>query len=159
MAKRKNKDAAKRREANKRRKAIKRNAQVSAATVSNIKAEYSTEYVTTNKLSEVILEYAEPLINVADESEVEERAIRMSRTLWNASLFPKQKALERIEPALVDMANGDQILKSEFYIMFEMMYERKQSLFSNDKRFIVDYTLEENNDGFYLQVASTPFKS
>ncbi|MGB5215367.1 MAG: hypothetical protein WBN88_17180, partial [Anderseniella sp.] len=75
MAKRKNKDTAKRREANKRRKAIKRKAQVSAATVSNIKAEYSTEYVTTNKLSEVILEYAEPLINVADDSEVEERAI------------------------------------------------------------------------------------
>ena len=88
MAKRKNKDAAKRREANKRRKAIKRKAQISAAILSNIQTEYSTDYVTTNKLSEVILEYAEPLIDVADGSEVEERAIRMSITLWNASLFP-----------------------------------------------------------------------
>jgi hypothetical protein len=57
------------------------------------------------------------------------------------------------------MAQGDQLLKSEFYLMFELMYKRKQSLFPNDKRFIVDYTLEENDGDFYLQVASTPFES
>ena len=159
MAKRKNKDAAKRREANKRRKAIKRKAQASTATLRNIQMDYPTEYVSANKLSEVILEYAEPLTNVAEGIEVEERAIRMSVTLWNASLLPKQKALEVMEPALDDMAKGDQLLKSEFHMMFELMYNRKQSLFSNDKRFIVDYSLEENDEGFYLQVASTPLKS
>ena len=163
MSKRKNKDAVNRRAAKKSRKAIKRKAQVSTATLRNIQTEYPieypAEYVSANKLSEVILEYAEALTNVADRKEVEERAIRMSITLWNASLLPKQKALETIEPVLDDMAKGDQLLKSEFYMMFEMMYKRKQSIFSNDKRFIVDYTLEENNEGFYLQVASTPLKS
>ena len=159
MSNRKSKDAAKRREAKKRRKAIKRKAQASTATLRNIQTDYPTEYVSANKLSEVILEYAEPLTNVADGSELEERAIRMSVTLWNASLLPKQKALETIEPALDDMAQGDQLLKSEIYLMFELMYKRKQSLFPNDKRFIVDYTLEENDGDFYLQVASTPFES
>ena len=159
MSNRKNKDAANRREAKKRRKAIKRKAQASTATLRNIQTDYPTEYVSANKLSEVILDYAEPLTNVADGIEVEERAIRMSVTLWNASLLPKQKALETMEPALEDMAQGDQLLKSEFYLMFELMYKRKQSLFPNDKRFIVDYTLEENDGDFYLQVASTPFES
>ena len=159
VAKRKNRDTAKRREAKKRRKAIKRKAQVSTATLRNIQTDYPIEYVSANKLSAVILEYAEPLTNVADGSEVEERAIRMSITLWNASLLPKQKALEAIEPTLDNMAKGDQLLKSESYMMFEMMYKRKQSLFSTDKRFIVDYSLEENDEGFYLQVASTPLKS
>ena len=149
---------AKRREAKRRRKAIKRKAQASTATLRSIQADYPTEYVSANKLSEVILEYAEPLTNVADGSEVEERAIRMSVTLWNASLLPKQKALETMEPALEDMAQGDQLLKSEFYLMFELMYTRKQSLFPNDKRFIVDYTLEENDEGFNLRVVSTPFE-
>ena len=64
MAKRKNRDTAKRREAKKRRKAIKRKAQVSTATLRNIQTDYPAEYVSTNKLSAVILEYAEPLINV-----------------------------------------------------------------------------------------------
>jgi hypothetical protein len=162
VGKRKNKDAANRREAKKRRKAIKRKAQVSTATLCNIQTEYPieypAEYVSANKLSEVILEYAEPLMNVADGGELEERAIRMSVTLWNASLLPKQKALETMEPALDDMAKGDQLLKSEFHMMFELMYNRKQSLFSNDTRFIVDYTLEENDEGFNLRVVSTPFE-
>ena len=159
MSNRKSKDAAKRREAKRRRKAIKRKAQASTATLRSIQADYPTEYVSANKLSEVILEYAEPLMNVADGSELEERAIRMSVTLWNSSLLPKQKALETMEPALDDMAKGDQLLKSEFHMMFELMYNRKQSLFPNDTRFIVDYTLEENDESFHLQVVSTPFES
>ncbi len=153
MAKHKNKDAAKRREMKKRRKAIKKKVQVRSKTVRNI----PTEYVPTSKLSEVVLDYAEPLINVAGENE--EKAIRFSVTLWNASLLQKHKALEIIEPSLDGMANGDQLLKEEFYSMFEMMYNRKQKLFSNDKRFIVNYSLEENKEGFYLQVASTPLKT
>lgn len=82
----------------------------------------------------------------------------MSVSLWNASLLPKQKALETIKPALDDMANGDQALTSEFHSMFDMMYDRKQNYFSTDNRFIVDYSLEKNSEGFNLQVASTPFK-
>ncbi len=57
------------------------------------------------------------------------------------------------------MKNGDQLLKGELYIMFGMMYNRKQSLFSNDKPFVFDYALEKNDEGCYLQVASTPFKA
>ena len=159
MARRKNKDAAKRKEAKKIRKVIKRKAQVRATYLHNTHTEYTTEYVSASKLSKVILDYAKPLTDTADGSEVEERAIRMSVTLWNASLFPKEKALEIIEPVLNEMANGDQLLKEEFYTMFEMMYKRKQSLFSDDKRFVVDYQLEENNEGFILQVASTTIQA
>ncbi|WP_300455414.1 hypothetical protein [Desulfobacula sp.] len=110
------------------------------------------------KLSEVVLEFAEPLIDAADGTVDEEKAIRMLITLWNASLLAKQKGLETISPALDDMAKGDQILSSEFHSIFDMMYERKQNYFSTDNRFIVNYSLEENREGFYLQVASTPMK-
>jgi hypothetical protein len=153
MGKRTNKNTTKRREQKKRRKVIKRKEKLR----SKIARSIPTEYIPKNKLSETVLEYAEPLTNAAGENE--EKAIRFSVTLWNASLLPKQKALEIMEPSLDDMANGDQLLKTEFYTMFEMMYNRKQSLFSNDRRFIVDYSLEENEDGFFLQVASTPLKN
>lgn len=153
MGKHTNKNAAKRREQKKRKKVKKRKEKLRSKTSRSI----PTEYVSKNKLSEAVLEYAEPLTNAAGENE--EKAIRLSVTFWNASLLPKQKALEIIEPSLADMANGDQLLKTEFYTTFEMMYNRKQSLFSNDRRFIVDYSLEENDDGFFLQVASTPLKN
>lgn len=125
----------------------------------NIQTEYPTEYTSANKLSEVILDYAEPLINAAGGNEGEVKAISMSIIFWNASLFPKAKALETIEPALNEMVKGDQLLKEEFYSIFKMMYNRKQSLFSKDIRSVVDYSLEENKQGFHLQVASTPIKT
>ena len=153
MGKHTNKNTAKRREQKKRKKVKKRKEKLRSKTSRSI----PTEYVSKNKLSEAVLEYAEPLTNAAGENE--EKAIRLSVTFWNASLLPKQKALEIIEPSLADMANGDQLLKTEFYTTFEMMYNRKQSLFSNDRRFIVNYSLEANEDGFYLQVASTPLKN
>ena len=159
MAKRKNKDAAKRRESKKVAKAIRRKTQVRTTTLQNTQTEYESEYVSASKLSEEILDYAEPLTDTADGSEIEEKAIIISVMFWNASLFSKEKALETIEPVLNEMANGDQLLKEEFDTMFEMMYKRKQSLFSDDKRFVVDYQLEENNEGFSLEVASTQFQS
>ena len=158
MNKQKNRNTAKRREAKKRRKFIKRKAQVHTKSVGNIQTQHPLEYVSARKLSEVVLEFAEPLTNAVEGTEGEEKAIRMSVTLWNASLLPKQKALEAIKPALDDMANGDQALTSEFHSMFDMMYDRKQNYFSTDRRFIVEYSLEKNREGFYLQVASTPFK-
>ena len=159
MNKRKNQNSEKRREAKKRRTAIKRKAQVRSKPSDNIQTQHPHEYVSARKLSEVVLEFAEPLMNASEGIEGEEKAIRMSITLWNVSLLPKQKALKTINPAVDDMANGDQALKSEFHNIFDLMYDRKQNYFSTDNRFIVDYSLENTKDGFYLQVASTPFKT
>ena len=159
MSRRKNKDAAKKRDTKKVRKAINRKAQARVTILHNIQPEYTTEHVFDSKLSKVILDYAKPLTEALDGTEVEERAIIVSVMFWNASLFSKEKALETIEPVLSELANGDQLLEEEFDAMFEMMYKRKQSLFSDDKRFVVDYQLEENNEGFILQVASTTIQA
>ena len=159
MSRRKNKDAAKKRDTKKVRKAINRKAQARVTNLHNIQPEYTTEHVFDSKLSKVILDYAKPLTDALDGTEVEERAIIVSVMFWNASLFSKEKALETIEPVLSELANGDQLLEEEFDAMFEMMYKRKQSLFSDDKRFVVDYQLEENNEGFILQVASTTIQA
>jgi hypothetical protein len=159
VKKQKNRNTEKRREAKKRRKSIKRKDKVRSKSLGNMQTQHLLEYVSVRKLSEVVLEFAEPLTNAVEGTEGEEKAIMMSVILWNASLLPKQKALESIKPALDDMANGDQVLTSEFHSMFDMMYERKQNHFSTDKRFIIEYSLEKNREGFYLQVASTPFNA
>ena len=159
MNKQKNKNSEKRREAKKSKRAIKRKAQVRFKPLDNIQTQHPLEYASARKLSEVVLEFAEPLTNAVEGTEGEEKAIRMSITLWNASLLPKLKALETIEPFLGELANGDQTVKLEFHSMFDMMYERKQEHYSTDNRFIVDYSLEKNIEGYYLQVASTPFKT
>ena len=132
---------------------------VRSKSISNVKTQHPFEYVTARKLSEVVLEFAEPLTNGVEGIDGEERAIRLSVILWNASLLPTQKALETMKPAFDDIANGDQALMSELHNMFDMMYERKQNYFSTDNRFIIDYSLEKNRAGFYFNVVSTPFKT
>lgn len=157
--KQKRRNSEKRREAKKRQRVIKRKTQVRFRSPDTIQMQHPLEYASARKLSEVILEFAQPLTNAVEGTEGEEKAIKMSITFWNASLLPKKKALKAIQPALDDMTNDDQALKAEFYSMFDLMYARKESYYPTDKRLIVDYSLEENKEGFYLQVASTPFRS
>jgi len=94
--KQRNRNSEKRREARKRRKAIKRKAQLLSKSPEPIPLPYPFENASTRKLSEVVLEFAEPLTRAVEGLESEERAIRLSISLWNASLLPKQKASETI---------------------------------------------------------------
>lgn len=159
MNKQKNRSSEKRREARKRIKALKRKAQVRSKSLGNIQTQHPLENISARKLSEVVLEFAEPLTNAVEGTEDEEKAINMSILFWNASLLPNHEALDAMKPALDDIAKGDQTLKSEFHSMFSMMYDRKQKHYATDRRYIVDYSLEKNREGYYLQVASTPFKA
>ena len=141
---------------NKRKKSQKRKSQLRSKMPQKNLSQIPLESIKSSKLSEAVLEYAEPLLNHANQGKEEENAIKISILFWNASLLPKDEALQSIEP-IVNMANGNPNIESKFYDMFEMMYNRKQSSYESDKRFIVNYSLEKNNDGYYLQVASTQF--
>jgi hypothetical protein len=69
------------------------------------------------------------------------------------------KAREQLEPFLDDLANGDSEAKKDIQGIIAVMHIRKQSLYAHDSRFIVDYSLTENDDSLSLQVASTPMGS
>jgi hypothetical protein len=89
----------KREEKKKRRKATKRKARVRSHSLGNIQIQRRLDNASTRKLSEVVLEIAEPLTKTVEGTEDEANAIRMSVTLWNVSLLSKQNALETMEPA------------------------------------------------------------
>lgn len=154
----KNKTILKKIEKNKRKKSQKRKSQLRSNIPQKTQSHIPLNSIEKRKLSEVVLEYAEPLSNRANNVKEEENAIRISILFWNASLLPKHEALKSIEPILVNMANGDRKIESEFYVMFEIMYNHKQNDYESDKRFVVDYSLEKNSDGLYLQIASTQLK-
>jgi hypothetical protein len=65
-------------------------------------------------------------------------------------------ARDKISPVLDELANGDHVLKRELSAIFAMMQLRKQMHYPHDRRFIVDFSLTDNDEGMYLQVASTP---
>lgn len=150
MIKHKSKDAEKRREAKRRRKVSKRKTRVRATNIRNVFAGYP-DIMPPDKLSAVILDYAEPMI----EELGSENGVAMSILFWNASFVAQKEALETIVPAFDELAGRDQILKEVLCNRFEIMYERKQCYFPNDKRFVTGFSLQDDGERLSLQVMST----
>jgi hypothetical protein len=110
------------------------------------------------KMSDVILQFAEPLIQ-GPAGVISKNAIRLAMAVWNASLLPKAEQLETLK-ALVDMLpEDDQDARYELAAAFEMLLARKQRYFAKNTRVILDYQITESADMLHLDVISTPGKA
>ena len=106
------------------------------------------------KISEMILEYAKPLTDVAANQTEEKNALHIALTLWNIALMPadmqtEHKAkMERItEPTDENEAGSSREV-------IDTMIRRKKVLFPDIDRMIVDYEIVDTPTGFYLSVVS-----
>ena len=152
----KKKKSNRRREVNKHKKRLKRKAKLRVKSRDNsIHLTIPPHNIAQNKLSEAIFDYAEPLMNGVTEEDDISTAISMSIMFWNASLMGKEKAVEELDEFVNQIKEKPEGYRREFYSVFNMMYDRKQMYFKSDNRFIVDYSLEENEEGLYLEIAST----
>ena len=104
-------------------------------------------------MSEALLEFAEPLMNVIDtrNREAYEKAVLTAVCLWNCAVMQekpgKDKAIKKLLKPFMKDADGKSIV--------HYMMERKRQMFSELKRYIVNYELVDQGDGYYLSVAST----
>jgi hypothetical protein len=110
------------------------------------------------KMSDVILQFAEPLIQ-GPAGVISKNAIRLALAVWNASLLPKAEQLETLK-ALVDMLpEDDQDARRELAAAFDMLLARKRRYFAKNPRVILDYQITESADMLHLDVISTPGKA
>ncbi len=116
---------------------------------------FGPPFAMRQKLSEVIIEFAEPLLNTATDIRQEEKALNMAVTFWNLSFQPEKDALKILKDEMVELTSENLELRQEFLDAFHMMYQRKHTHFSNDRRFILSDSIDETPDGLYLQVSST----
>jgi hypothetical protein len=110
------------------------------------------------KMSDVILQFAEPLIQ-GPGGVIHKNAIRLAIAVWNASLLPKAEQLET-QKSLVDMLpEDDQDARRELAAVFDMLLARKRRYFADNTRVILDYQITEPADTLHLDVISTPGKA
>lgn len=163
MAKKQNKNALKRLEAKRHRRATSKKGQPRSAPrpgrPTRFAADMANDRVDPPKLSEVLLDYAAPLMKKANSESGEKSAITLSICYWNASILPSGEAREQIEPLLDGLADGDLELKKDMLEIFTVMQARKLALYAHDRRFVIDYSLTEDDDGLHLQVASVPMET
>lgn len=111
-------------------------------------------------MSEVLEDYAAPLLEAANDYEQISRVIGIAAVFWNASVQATEaQAREKVQSYIDLSQNNDTGLSfedSDFDMTFKFMFDRKQRLFSGNHRLIVNYEVSDLGDGeYHIEVAST----
>lgn len=127
-----------------------------------------------SKLSNAISIMIEPLLSENPTEDEYRKVIPLAAVGWNVAVFPVE---ERSTKLMEFLKSGDSSMLEEFELevkaaqsgavnrerpshlmgMLEVVkyfIERKDELFPNDKRFIVDYDLISEGQGFRITIAS-----
>jgi hypothetical protein len=111
------------------------------------------------RMSAVIAELAEPLLK--EHGKTAERAeaiIALAIAAWNKSMFPpdKQAVIEKdLIDSFVPKDGSAEAIGGALYIM-ETLEARRNKLFPDLRKIIVDYDLEFSGRGLTLNVTSAP---
>ena len=108
------------------------------------------------KMSEVILDFAEPLLNtIDDDDELFEEVICFAAFCWNTSFLPENEQKQMVQSLINDIANSDILHRLRFEDDIRMLLERKKTFFADDRRIVVNYKVIEEEDRQRLLVMST----
>ena len=106
------------------------------------------------KMSEILLDFAGPWLEDAPDFEAKKSTISFAIICWNCAVAQERGAEGALDMVLEKLRRGKDFVK-EFKSFAEPMLQRKRMLFSDNKRFIMDWRYVEENDGGHLYVAST----
>jgi hypothetical protein len=108
------------------------------------------------KMSDVIQDFAEPLLlESVTDAEVKD-AIKFSILVWNASLVPSPERENVVETLIKELSNPDLPDRTESVKSYiDMLLERKKDLFPDIDRTIVDCQFSGSGSKLRLDVASS----
>ena len=106
------------------------------------------------KISQVILDFAEPLLDDVDD-ELFENAINCAVACWNLSFLPEKKQQRQLRVMVNELGKSDPLARFEVEDCIRMLLERKRILFADEKRMVVNYKIVEEEDQHRLLVVST----
>ena len=106
------------------------------------------------KMSEVIMGFVEPYLELVDTYEAQNKLIGLATLAWNAALLPKEEQGAMVGDVIGNLKLSDSNAK-ELVKLVETMMKRKRRYFSDNNRVILNYHLSETRHGFHLSVASS----
>lgn len=106
------------------------------------------------KMSEVILGFAEPLLDRATDYEEKESLISLIILAWNLSLMPlilRVIIFQRVKAEMKRDREGFLLLKT----FIKMIRQYRKDNYPGLKRYILDFEFTETDDDIHLNVVST----
>ena len=102
------------------------------------------------KMSGVILRFIEPYKSSATTIERFEKLVVLAMVAWNAHILKDKNIIAKLKES-----NEEEWGEELDQVLAELMI-RKEQLFPDNKRLILDYRITETSNEFNLQVVSTP---
>lgn len=110
------------------------------------------------KLSEIIMDLAVPLVSDLEDFEEVKQALEFTIIAWNLSLLEGPARLAEIRKVTHEAVAGVPDADEEAAAaMLESMVEKKRALYPDNRRIIADYRIDRWRGRVHLSVLSTPF--
>lgn len=109
------------------------------------------------KMSEIIIDYAEPLLEISTTDKDQEKAVIMAITLWNLAILKENERQDMIDSLNPLLLQGDD--PADLNQIIDYFMERKQLLYPDVNRMILDYDCVHTTDRLHLNVVSNSLGS
>lgn len=108
------------------------------------------------KMSDVIIRFAAPLMEIAKNDEEDKKALVIAIMIWNLSLIPEEvKASQRNQiNKMLGISDEKDHESKQMKEFVDFMLKRKKAEFPNIHRIILDYDIVETPQGLHLNVVS-----
>jgi len=108
------------------------------------------------KMSEVLKELVEPYLDFARNHSQREKLFSIAAIAWNLALIPESERRQMIDQVIEQVMRGnDPLARQDAQEIMDELIARKQTLFADNKRFIIEFHLQDIGKEFHLSVAST----
>jgi hypothetical protein len=111
------------------------------------------------KMSEVLEEFVDPYLDFARTRQQRRKLFEVAVLAWNLTLLPEDSQQQMVEKIIEEGITGrDPLARQDTRQILNEMMERKEQLFADNKRYIVNFNLQDTGQTFHLSVASTLMK-
>ena len=107
------------------------------------------------KMSDVIPEFAEPILDTIDDDELFEEVISFAVICWNLSFLPEQQQLAQWNNFANEVGTSQLLSHTEIEDWVWILLERKRTFFADDRRIVMNYKVIDEGDHNRLLVMST----
>jgi hypothetical protein len=107
------------------------------------------------KMSEVLLEFARPMLDFVDDDELYEEVINLAVVCWNLSFLPEHEQLAKWKAITKETGRAHLFSRPEIENWVWILLERKRTFFADDRRIVADFEVIDERDRRRLLVAST----
>jgi hypothetical protein len=106
------------------------------------------------KMSDVLMDFAEPLLDAVEDDLAFENALTFAVICWNMSFLPEKEQRKMVSEMVDEIGKSDILTRLGVEDCVTMLLERKKAFFAEDRGMVLDYKIVEEKGRERLLVAS-----